>query len=70
MFVTTDAAISAPTIRRLADEVFESCDQANGWFETPINALNGNTPGSLMHDQNGRENVYTILVRIRDGVFS
>lgn len=57
-------------IRAFADDVFGDVDKASRWFQSPVLALNGKTPNSLMHDEAGRQYVHAILTRIDHGVFS
>ncbi|MEM7763799.1 MAG: MbcA/ParS/Xre antitoxin family protein [Pseudomonadota bacterium] len=57
-------------IRTLADDVFGDADKASRWFQQPVQALNGETPGSLMNDEAGRQKVHRVLTRIAQGVFS
>ncbi|MFK8053445.1 MAG: antitoxin Xre/MbcA/ParS toxin-binding domain-containing protein [Woeseiaceae bacterium] len=67
---TPGRSISVADIRSLASNVFDDSEQSENWFETVNHTLGGKTPQSLVGDPSGRKQVYTILVRILDGVFS
>ncbi len=65
-----DKDYSVENIMKLADDVFQNREKMSHWLRTPVQALNGKTPESLMNEQDGRKLIHTILVRIEDGVFS
>ena len=39
------------------------------WIQTPVPALNGNTPYALMQSEEGRKQVDSVLGRIEHGVY-
>ncbi|OXC71746.1 type II RES/Xre toxin-antitoxin system antitoxin [Caballeronia sordidicola] len=59
----------ARTVARAA-EVFEGLDAALNWLKTPIEALEGATPLSLIDTDIGADSVMDTLGRIEHGVFA
>ena len=57
------------TVARAA-EVFEGLDAALNWLKTPIEALEGATPLSLIDTDIGADSVMDTLGRIEHGVFA
>jgi len=53
-----------------AAEVFEDLDPALAWLKTPIGALEGATPLSLVDTDIGADSVMDTLGRIEHGVFA
>jgi len=51
-------------------EVFEDKDRFNQWMLRPNQALGGQAPYNLIHNQFGREEVRNVIGRIEYGVFS
>jgi putative toxin-antitoxin system antitoxin component (TIGR02293 family) len=58
----------ARTVARAA-EVFEGLASALSWLKTPIDALDGVTPLSLLDTDIGADSVWDTLGRIEHGVF-
>jgi len=53
-----------------AGSVFNSIDAAISWLKTPVSALSGATPLSLLDTDIGAESVMDTLGRIEHGVFA
>jgi len=46
-----------------------STRQLAEWMQTPVPALNGDMPYTLMHSEEGRQRVDAVLSRIEHGVY-
>lgn len=53
-----------------ASEVFETEEDATGWFKDPIRALGGKRPLDLLDTDIGVQEVDALLTRIQHGVYS
>lgn len=58
------------TLKRLAVDIFADRNKAEQWLATPIKALNGKTPRSLVENAEGIEEVAAILRKIKVGEFT
>lgn len=66
----SEAIVSLADIYSFGYSVFEDIDRFNNWMKTPLSALGGKTPFSLINNQFGREEVKNIIGRIAYGVYS
>ncbi|WP_321528824.1 MbcA/ParS/Xre antitoxin family protein [Sedimenticola selenatireducens] len=57
-------------VEKLAVATFQDAAKAEKWLHTPINALNGCTPYSILRDEEGMDEVISILDRIASGEFT
>ena len=58
------------TLNKLANEVFGDKYKSEIWLNTPIKALNDNTPRSRFEYEEGIEEVVAILRKIESGEFT
>jgi len=54
----------------LANEVFVDRNKVEQWLATPIKALNGKMPRSVVENSEGVEEVVAILRKIKTGEFT
>ena len=66
----SDRVIRLARVYAHAMEVFETQDDATGWFKDPIRALGGRRPLDLLDTDVGAERVDAVLTRIQYGVYS
>lgn len=66
----SDAIVSLADIYSHGYEVFGDKERFNDWMFRPLQALNGETPFSLLDNQFGREEVRDLIGRIEYGVYS
>jgi uncharacterized protein (DUF2384 family) len=45
-------------------------ERADHWLQNPNKALSGQKPAGLLDTPEGRERVYTVLVRIEHGIYT
>ena len=50
-------------------DVIGSPERVTRWMETPLGALRGRTPYSLLGSEEGRKEVDTVLGRIEHGIY-
>lgn len=68
--VVSEAIISMADIYAYGYQVFEDEARFNHWMKSPLRALGGITPFSLLDNQFGREEVRNLIGRIAYGVLS
>lgn len=66
----SDRLIRYARILALAEQTFESRDNALTWMRRPNRALAGNTPLDMLETDNGARMVEQVLGRMAHGVFS
>ncbi len=62
--------ITAVTVQKMAEAVFESREIALKWLERPVKALSGDIPSELLRTPEGCRRVYQVLAKIEAGDFS
>lgn len=67
---TTEAVLDIARVLSLSISVWESQDLAAQWLKSPVPALTGLTPMSLMDSYEGRRWVMSVLDKIEVGQFS
>lgn len=66
----SDRVLRLARVYAHASEVFETEDDATGWFKDPISALGGKRPLDLLDTDIGVQKVDAVLTRIQHGVYS
>ena len=62
--------VSLSSLLAEAEDVFNSKEKADLWFDTPNQALSGDTPKSRIVTEHGLQQVYDLVMRIKYGHFS
>lgn len=68
--IESDRLSRVQKILQHVSDVFETTEAAEHWVKTPVAALDGRTPLSMLDTDAGIDGVRTVLIRIEHGVFS
>jgi putative toxin-antitoxin system antitoxin component (TIGR02293 family) len=68
--IESDRMVRLQKILNEVSDVFDDPESCQNWLTTPVAALAGRTPLSMLDTDAGIEGVRTMLIRIEHGIFS